>query len=529
MKKILGIEFGSTRIKAVLCDEKGKVLAQGGYGWENRLLPGGVWSYKLTDAVKGMQSAYAELKKNFRGRISSLDAVGISGMMHGYLPFDRKGKQLAEFRTWRCTITAPAASALTKAFGFAIPQRWSVAHLYQRVLDNGKEVKDIAFLTTLAGCIHFLLTGEKTMGFGEASGMFPIDADSKDYDAKMVKKFDSLCAKKKYPWKLKDILPKALPAGAVGGFLTEAGAKLLDPSGDLAAGAVFAPPEGDVQTGMVATNAVAPGEMNVSAGTSIFGTAILAKPLKKLYPEIDIVNSPSGAQAAMSHANTCTSDINAWVGMFEKFGESVSADAAVRARRVTSSGGNAFEKLFKESQKGAADCGGVVTVPYLSGEPIVHMNEGVPLVVRLPGADFSLANFLRANIYSAFATMKLGLDLVAAEGMRLTKVTGHGGLFKTPKVAQQYLADALDAPVTCMATAGEGGAWGMAILAAFAAGKVERKDGGGESLEEFLGREIFKKAKSVTLKPQKTGVKGFAKYLENFKKCLPAVTAVLGN
>ena len=507
MKKILGIEFGSTRIKAVLCDEKGKVLAQGGYGWENRLLPGGVWSYKLSDAVKGMQSAYAELKKNYRGRIAALDAIGISGMMHGYLPFDKNGKQLAEFRTWRCTITAPAATALTKAFGFAIPQRWSIAHLYQRVLDNGREVKDIAFLTTLAGYIHFLLTGEKTMGFGEASGMFPIDAVAKDYDAKMVKKFDALCAKRKYPWKLKAILPKALPAGAVGGYLTAKGAKLLDPSGELAAGAVLAPPEGDVQTGMVATNAVAPGEMNVSAGTSIFGTAILAKPLKKLYTEIDIVNSPSGAQAAMSHANTCTSDINAWVKLF----------------------GGDYDKLFKESLKGAPDCAGVVTVPYLSGEPIVHMDEAVPMTVRFPGADFSLANFMRANIYSAFATMKIGLDLVAGEGMKLTKVTGHGGIFKTPKVAQQYLADALNAPVTCMSTAGEGGAWGMAVLAAFAARSEELRVKSEKlwTLEDYLAKVIFKGAKSVTLKPNKVGVKGFAAYLANFKRAIRGIPSII--
>ena len=505
-RRVLGIEFGSTRIKAVLCDGKGRVLAQGGYGWENRLLPGGVWSYRMSDAVKGMQSAYAELKKNYRGRLTRLDAIGISGMMHGYLPFDRNGRQLAEFRTWRCTITAPAATALTKAFGFAIPQRWSVAHLYQRVLDNGREVKDIAFLTTLAGYIHFLLTSEKTMGFGEASGMFPIDAVAKDYDAKMVKKFDALCAKRKYPWKIKAILPKALPAGAVGGYLTEKGAKILDPSGELAAGAVFAPPEGDVQTGMVATNAVAPGEMNVSAGTSVFGTAILAKPLKRLYTEIDIVNSPTGAQAAMSHANTCTSDINAWVKLF----------------------GGDFDKLFKESLKGAPDCGGVVTVPYLSGEPIVHMDEAVPMTVRFPGADFSLANFMRANIYSAIATMKIGLDLVAGEGMKLSKVTGHGGLFKTPKVAQQYLADALDAPVTCMATAGEGGAWGMAVLAAFTArtagnGNQEAENG----LEEFLSKVIFKGAKSMTLKPQKKGVKGFADYLVNFKRVIRGIPSII--
>ena len=503
MKNILGIEFGSTRIKAVLMDEKAKVIAQGGFAWENRLLPGGVWSYRMSDAVKGMQSAYAELKTNYlkatKKPLKKLDAVGISGMMHGYLPFDKNGKQLAEFRTWRCTITAPAAAKLTKSFGFAIPQRWSIAHLYQRILDNGKEVKNIAFLTTLAGYIHFLLTGEKTMGFGEASGMFPIDAIAKDYDAKMVKKFDSLIAAKKYPWKLKSILPKALPAGAVGGYLTAAGAKLLDPTGELEAGAVFAPPEGDVQTGMIATNAVGPGQMNVSAGTSIFGTVILPKPLKKLYTEIDIVNSPSGAQAAMSHANTCTSDLNCWVKLL----------------------GGDYDKLFTESLRGDKDCGGVVTVPYLSGEPIVHMDEGRPLVVRLPNAVFSTANFVRANIYSAFTTMIIGLNLVAKEGLKLKSVTGHGGLFKTPKVAQQYLADGLNAPVTCMATAGEGGAWGMAILAAYVLSGAKTK------LEAYLGKEIFAKAKSITLKPEKAGVKGFKQYLENFSHAIQAVPVLV--
>ena len=511
MKKILGVEFGSTRIKAVLCDERGKVLAQGAYAWENRLLAGGVWSYRLADAVKGLQAAYAELKRDFakrrRGKIVSLDAVGVSGMMHGYLPFDAKGRQLAEFRTWRCTITGAASAALTKAFGFAIPQRWSVAHLYQRVLDGGREVKDIAFLTTLAGYVHFLLTGERTVGVGEASGMFPVDAATGDYDARMVRTFDALCAKRRCPWKIRDILPKALPAGAVGGRLTGKGARILDPSGELAAGAVCAPPEGDVQTGMVATNAVGPGEMNVSAGTSVFGTAILSRPLKRLYPEIDIVNSPTGAQAAMSHANTCTSDINAWVKLL----------------------GGDYGRLFRESLKGAPDCAGVVTVPYLSGEPIVHMDEAVPLTVRFPHADFTRANFMRASIYSSIATMKIGLDLIAGEGLRLTKVTGHGGLFKTPKVAQQYLADALNAPVTCMATAGEGGAWGMAILAAYAAASEESRARSEKSrtLEDYLAKVIFKGAKGVTLKPNRTGVKGYARYLENFKRALRAIPTLV--
>ncbi len=508
MGTALGIEFGSTRIKAVLADTNGRVLAAGSFAWENRLLPGGVWSYRLDDAVKGMQSAYAELKKAYAKatgkKLSAIDAIGISGMMHGYLPFDAKGRQLAEFRTWRCTVTAPAAEKLTKAFGFAIPQRWSVAHLYQRILDGGREVGNIAFLTTLAGWMHYRLTGEKVMGLGEASGMFPVDSAAKDYDARMLGIFNRLVAKKKYPWKLKDILPKALPAGVSGGRLTAEGAKLLDPSGDLAPGSVFAPPEGDVQTGMIATNAVAPGTANVSAGTSIFAVVILEKPLKRCYSEIDIVASPSGAPAAMSHANTCTSDINAWVKLL----------------------GGDYDRLFNESLKGDADCGGVVAVPYLSGEPIVHMDEGRPLVIRDPDARFTLANFMRANIYSAFTTMCIGLELLFAEGLKLKSVTGHGGIFKTPKVAQQYLADALAAPVGCLATAGEGGAWGMAVLAAYA---LAQNSAGTKktALETYLAKTVFKGAKGLTLKPSKAGVKGFAEYLARFKAALPSVAAAV--
>ena len=506
MKRILGIEFGSTRIKAVLTDEKAKVLASGSFAWENKLLKGGVWSYDLKDAIAGMQSAYAALKADYRKatgqKLASLDAVGISGMMHGYLPFDAKGRQLAPFRTWRCTVTAPAAAKLTKAFSFAIPQRWSVCHLYQRVLDGGSEVPKIASITTLAGWIHSRLTGEKVMGLGEASGMFPIDPATKDYDKRMMKTFDRLVAKCKYPWRLGEILPKALPAGALAGCLTAEGATLLDPSGELAPGAVFAPPEGDVQTGMIATNAVSPGSANVSAGTSIFAVVIMEKPLSRPYPEIDIVASPSGAPAAMSHANTCTSDINAWVKLL----------------------GGDYDRLFAESLKGAPDCGGVLTVPYLSGEPIVGMDDGRPMVIRRPDADFSLANFMRANIYSAFTTVRLGLDILFAEGARLRSVTGHGGIFKTPKVAQQYLADALEAPVTCLATAGEGGAWGMAILAAYA---LSLADGKGKpmALEDYLARVAFKGAKGITLKPTKIGVKGFAAYLETFKAALAAARA----
>lgn len=506
MERILGIEFGSTRIKAVLTDGDAKVLATGAYEWENRLLPGNVWSYRLEDAVKGMQSAYAEVKRAYAKKtgkkLDSLDAFGVSGMMHGYLPLGADGKQLADFRTWRCTLTAEAAAKLSKAFRFNVPQRWSIAHLYQRILDGGREVAKIRRLTTLAGWIHLQLTGEHRIGLGEASGMFPVDSAKRDYDAKMLKAFAKLVAARKLPWKLEEILPAAVPAGGDAGRLTAAGAKLLDPSGDLRPGAVAAPAEGDAQTGMVATNAVKPGTANISAGTSVFAMVILEKALGKPYPEIDVVVSPTGDPAAMSHANTCTSDLNVWVKLL----------------------GGDYDRLFKLSLKGSPDCGGVVTVPYLSGEPVVHMDEGRPLVVRTPDADFTLANFMRANLYSAFATVKIGLDILFAEGLKLKSVTGHGGIFKTPKVAQQYLADALSAPVTCLATAGEGGAWGMAVLAAYArlaaAGKAP-------ALAAYLDKVVFKGAKGVTLRPVKAGVKGYAAYLAAFKRALKADAAAV--
>ncbi len=506
---VLGIEFGSTRIKAVLSDCRGEVLAAGSHEWENSLLPGGIWTYELSDAVAGMQAAYAELKADFAkkhgGKPDSPAAIGISGMMHGYLPLDADGRQLAPFRTWRCTVTAEAAAALSKAFRFAVPQRWSVAHFHQRVLDGGAEVPKTARLATLACWIHWKLTGEFVVGIGEASGMFPVDPATGGYDARMLRAFARLSAGRGLTRKLADMLPRPLPAGASAGRLTEEGARLLDPSGDLLPGALFAPPEGDVQTGMVATDAVKPGTANVSAGTSVFAVVVMEKPLSRPHPEIDVVATPTGAPAAMSHANTCTSDINAWVRLL----------------------GGDYERLFKEAFRGAPDCGGVVTVPYLSGEPIVNLDEGRPLVVRSPDADFTLANFMRANIYSAFATARLGLDILFAEGVKLRSVTGHGGIFKTPGVAQQFLADALGAPVSCLETAGEGGAWGMALLAAYALRVASRGGAKPPSLEAFLSREVFAGARRVVLKPSKRGVAGYAKYLERFREALAAESALV--
>ena len=498
MEVIVGIEFGSTRIKAVAIDAASySPVAAGAHDWENTLKPGGVWTYTLKDARAGLVDAFAKLKADFRRRtgakLTKLRALGVSGMMHGYLPFDRDGRQLADFRTWRCTITERAAAELSRKFRFNVPQRWSVAHLYERILDDAPEVGRIDYLTTLAGYIHWQLTGRTVMGVGEASGMFPIDPATNDYNAVYVRRFDRLIAAKRYPWKMRDIFPEVLLAGADAGTLTPAGAKFLDPTGELEPGAPVAPPEGDVQTGMIATNAVSPRSANVSAGTSIFGVVILDKALKGFYPEIDIVSSPTGKMAAMSHANTCTSDINAWVKLL----------------------GGDYDRLFKASLEGAPDCAGVTVVPYISGEPITHVAEGRPLVLREPGADFTTANFMRANIYSAFTTMILGLEILRPEQVRIDSVTGHGGIFKTPLVAQQYLADGLNAAVTCMETAGEGGPWGMALLAAFAAN-------GRGKLEEFLEKQVFRKAKKVTLRPKKAGVKGFSRYLERFRRALKA-------
>lgn len=502
MKKILGIEFGSTRIKAVLVDENAEVLASSAIAWENKLIKGGVWSYELKDAISGMQSAYAMLKADYKKStgivLSSIDAIGISGMMHGYLPFDAKGRQLSPFRTWRCTVTNEASVKLTKAFDFPIPQRWSVCHLYQRILDDGKEVPKIDFLTTLAGWIHFRLTGEKVLGLGEASGVFPIDAETKDYDAKMMSTFERLVSRKKFSWRLCGILPRPLPAGTAAGKLTKEGALLLDPSGDLVLGTIFAPPEGDVQTGMTATNAVSPGSANISAGTCINAVVILDKRPSKPNQAINQVVSPTGSPAAMCIANTCSSDINAWVRLL----------------------GGDYDTLFREALKGEPDCGGILTVPYLAGEPVIGMDKGRPLVIRRPDANLSLANFMRANIYSAFTTLRIGLDILFSEGTELHSVTAHGGLFKTPHVAQQFLADALCAPVRCLTTASEGGAWGMALLAAYT---LSQQNGKAEkvALENYLAQTVFKDVKGEILKPTKTGSEGFASYFKSFKKALP--------
>lgn len=512
----LGIEFGSTRIKAVLVDDACKPVAQGDFTWENRL-ENGVWTYPLDEVWRGVQAAYAALAADVQARygqpLTTVGCIGISAMMHGYLPFDAAGNLLVPFRTWRNTMTGQAAEALTAAFGFNIPQRWSVAHLYQAMLNREPHLAQLNFFTTLAGYVHWQLTGRKVLGVGDASGMFPIDSATGGYNAAMLEKFNVLAAKQVYPVDLASLLPTVLPAGEDAGTLTTAGAKLLDPTGVLQPGVPFCPPEGDAGTGMAATNSVAPRTGNVSAGTSIFAMVVLEKPLSKVYPEIDMVTTPDGAAVAMVHCNNCTSDLNAWVDLLAE-------SAALCGAGIDK--GALFTRLFNESLKGAPDCGSVVPINYISGESVTHFDAGLPLLLRRPNSDFTLANFMRANIYSAFATLALGLNILKQEHVALDTLLGHGGIFKTPGVAQRYLAAAAGAPVTCMETAGEGGPYGMALLAAY---RLYRR--AGETLAAYLNRCVFADARSVTLAPDADDTDGFAKFLIEYKNALNAERAVV--
>ena len=495
-KAVMGIEFGSTRIKAVLIDDAFNVVAQGAHDWENALVDG-VWSYSLASVEIGVRAAFAacaaDVEAKFGVKLERLAALGVSGMMHGYLPFDAEGNLLVPFRTWRNVMTGRAAAELSDLFGFNVPQRWSVAHAYQAILNGEAHVPQVARLTTLAGYVHGMLTGEHVLGVGEASGMFPVDPATGDYDAKMLAAFDG-----KVGGSLRAKLPRVLPAGARAGTLTARGARWLDPTGTLQAGALMAPPEGDAGTGMVATNAIAPGTGNVSAGTSVFAMVVLDAPLKGRYPEIDVVATPSGHEVAMVHCNNCTNEINAWADLFKEV-------------YVQANGGpNVYGRLFGESLKGDKDCGGVVVVPFLSGEPVVGVGDALLKVVRGPDSRFTLANFFRAQIYSAFVSLKIGMGILSREGVAIKSLTAHGGIFKDRGVAQQYLADALGTPVTCMSTASEGGPWGMAILAAYAA------SGPSEPLEDYLARKVFAGAGGETCAPDPEGVAGFDRYARNF-------------
>ena len=511
---VLGIEFGSTRIKSVLIDRDHQVIASGSHEWENDYIDG-VWTYSEKAILQGLQSSYADLKKDvekrYQVKLTKIGGLGISAMMHGYLPFSKEMKLLVPFRTWRNTITQQAAEKLTELFSFNMPQRWSLSHLYQAVLNDEPHVKDIAFLTTLAGWIHYLLTGRKVLGVGDASGMMPIDSASCSYDASMVQAFDQLVSGKHYPWKLSDILPQVLCAGQEAGTLTAEGAALLDPEGDLEPGCPLCPPEGDAGTGMAATNSVRERTGNVSAGTSIFSMIVLEKPLSKVYPEIDIVTTPTGKQVGMVHCNSCTSDINAWVSLLREFASLLG---------VQTDAGDVYTKLFKKSLEADPACGGLVNFNYLAGEPVTGLSEGRPMFVRLPDASMNLANFMRAQIYSSMETLKYGMEIMNRENVAIDCVYGHGGLFKTEGVGQNYLAAAIHAPVTVMETAGEGGAWGIALLADY----LVYHDAD-ESLEDYLQNKVFTGMKQLTVSPAPSDEAGFDQYMKRFVSCLPAQKA----
>ncbi len=513
-KAVLGIEFGSTRIKAVLVDVSHTPIAMGTYDWENRL-ENNIWTYSLEDIWKGLQGCYKSLaddvEAKYGEKLTTLGALGFSGMMHGYMPFNAEGELLVPFRTWRNTMTEEACKKLIPVFHFNIPQRWSIAHLYQAILSGEEHVKDIAFFTTLAGYIHWKLSGEKVLGIGEAAGMFPIDSTIMDFDQKMLDQLDGL---HNFDWKIRDILPKVLVAGEPAGVLTAEGARLLDPTGTLQPGAPMCPPEGDAGTGMVATNSVAVRTGNVSAGTSIFAMIVLEKAMEKVHEEIDMVTTPDGMPVAMVHCNNCTSDLNAWVNLFgecvESFGVKVDKNEL-------------YGVLYRKALEGAADCGGVTAYNYFSGEPITGLDAGRPMVVRTPDADFSLANFMRSHLYSAVATLKIGMDiLLKEEHVAVDSLMGHGGFFKTPVVGQRVMAAGMNAPITVMDTASEGGAWGIAILAAF---MKEKKDG--EPLSSYLNDKIFAGQTGTTWKPDPEDVKGFEVFLEEYKKLLPAEKAAV--
>lgn len=510
----LGIELGSTRIKAVLIGEDFAPVASGSHDWESHQ-EGGYWTYSLDEIWSGLRDSYKNLAEDYHQKfdqeLTTVGAIGISAMMHGYMAFDKTGELLTPFRTWRNTTTGRAAGKLTELFGFNIPQRWSVAHLYQAMLNGEEHVPKIDYLTTLAGYLHWKLTGERVLGVGDASGMFPIDSADMDYDSAMLAKFDRLTASQ--PWHPRDIFPKVLKAGENAGFLTKEGAKLLDPCGKLQAGIPLCPPEGDAGTGMTATNAVAERTGNVSAGTSIFAMAVLEKPLKGCYPEIDMVTTPTGRPVAMVHCNNCTSDLDAWVGLFRQFAGAIGADVSKP---------KAYDTLYELALSGDPDCGGLVNFNYFAGEPVTGLDQGAPLFLRKPGG-MSLQNFMRAQLSSTMAALKIGMDILFEnERVTLDKLMGHGGLLKTPVVGQRLMAGAMNTPVTVMETAGEGGPYGMALLAAFLGEKQE-----GESLEDFLDSRVFAGAKSSAIQPDPADVAGFKAYTERYKNCLPVERAAV--
>ncbi|MCR2764428.1 FGGY-family carbohydrate kinase [Microbacterium sp. zg.B48] len=503
----LGIELGSTRIKACLIssDDPSDVLAVGSHEWQNRF-EGRMWTYSLEDVWAGIRAAYADLHADAERRhgepLETIGAIGVSAMMHGYLAFGADDELLVPFRTWRNTTTGPAASQLSAAFGTNIPLRWSIAHLYQAVLDGEPHVPHVRRITTLAGHVHWRLTGRPVLGVGDASGMFPIAAGTSDYDAQLLDRFDGLVADVAPGLRIADLLPIVLVAGQRAGELTTAGAELLDPSGTLRPGIPFCPPEGDAGTGMVATNAVAPRTGNVSAGTSIFAMTVLERPLHRVHPELDLVTTPAADPVAMVHCNNGASELAAWAGLFGRF--AAASGSPVGADEV-------FDTLFSEALEGDADAGGLLAYNHLAGEPIAGLDEGRPLFVRTPDSRFSLANFMRSQLYGVFATLALGMRVLDGEGVTIDRMHAHGGMFRTTGVAQRLLAGALDAPVAVGGTASEGGAWGMAVLASYL-GHAARTD-----LTAYLGRRVFAGAGIHIAAPQPEDVSGFAAYLDRYR------------
>lgn len=518
-KAILGIEFGSTRIKAVLIDQANNPIAQGSHDWENQLQDG-LWTYSIDAIWHGVQDCYADLranvKKQYDVEIESLAAIGVSAMMHGYMAFNDKDEILVPFRTWRNTNTGKAAAELSELFVYNIPLRWSISHLYQAVLNGEKHVKDITYFTTLAGYIHWQITGHKVLGIGDASGMLPVDPNTKNYSEEMIKKFDALVAPREFGWKLNDILPKVLVAGEDAGTLTEKGARLLDVSGNLKAGVPVCPPEGDAGTGMVATNAVKQRTGNVSAGTSSFSMIVLEKELSKPYEVIDMVTTPDGSLVAMVHCNNCTSDLNAWVNIFKEYQELFGVKVDMN---------DIYGKLYNHALTGDADCGGLISYNYISGEPVTGCEEGRPLFVRSANDKFNLANFMRVHLYGSVSVLKLGNDILFnEEKIKVDCITGHGGLFKTKGVGQRVLAAAINSPISVMETAGEGGAWGIALLASYLVNNAGQK-----SLSDFLDENVFADNTGVEVRPTAEDIAGFNAYIENYKAGLNIEKAAAAN
>lgn len=509
-KTALGIEFGSTRIKAILVGSDYTPIASGAYDWENQFV-NQIWTYPLEAVWSGLQDCYQTMAENVKNQygitLNTIGSIGFSGMMHGYMAFDKKGELLVPFRTWRNTITEEASKKLTEIFQYHIPQRWSIAHLYQAILNKEEHVGSVDYFTTLAGYVHWKLTGQQVLGIGEASGMFPIDVEIGDFDKRMIEQFNDLIALENYPWKLEDIMPKVLKAGELAGTLTKEGAALLDIMGNLQSDILVCPPEGDAGTGMTATKSVAKRTGNVSAGTSVFAMAVLEKNLTNVHPEIDMVTTPDGSLVAMVHCNNCTSDLNAWITIFQEFTESFGIE--IDKTKL-------FSVLYHKALEGDSDCGGLLAYNYFSGEHITGFEEGRPLFVRTPNSKFNLANFMRVHLFTALGALKMGLDiLLKEEHVTLEELMGHGGLFKTKDVGQKVMAAAVNCPVSIMETAGEGGAWGMALLASYMINKEEK-----ESLSHFLEEKVFKGQKCITVQPDIKDVEGFDIFMKRYTEGL---------